>query len=72
MSNMIPEVINQENVLLCHKIYEFVKNREKTKSDIRREFHITESVFTWLLIRLTWMYPVYEDDTGRIIGVLNV
>lgn len=45
-------------------------NHERKKIEIIRKFDINKNTFKWILTQLTKKYPVYENDTGRIIGIL--
>jgi len=45
-------------------------NRKRKKIEIIRKFNINKNTFNWWLIKLTKDYPgLYENDTGRILGI---
>ena len=47
------------------------KNHERKKSVVRKKFGINGSTFQWVLIYMTHKFLIYENDTGRKIGILE-
>lgn len=59
---------------ICDSINKYLLdsiNHERKKSEIRKKFNIKPNAFRNIIIILTWKYPIYEDDSGHILGILE-
>lgn len=44
---------------------------QRKKVEVRRHFRLKKDKFRSMLAQITWHYLVYENDTGREIGLLG-
>lgn len=73
MMSVTSKIINQEN-------FNFVLNRlsdgEVKKTEITKEFLVfckgaIKQNFGQLICAMTWKFPIYESDDGKILGLLK-
>ena len=67
----------EESKLKMDILYQYIINyikdgsgHERRKVEVRLQFNIGENAFRRRLTNLTKKCPIYEDDTGRIVGIL--
>lgn len=58
---------------LQDKIYQYLMcspNYERSRREIIKGFNLPHGKLDKLINKMTYIYPIYEDDTGKIIGIL--
>lgn len=59
--------------ILYQYIINYIKDgpgHERRGVEVRLQFNIGDNAFRRHLTNLTNKYPIYQDETGRIVGIL--